>query len=131
MLAATDNWRDQAICKDKPIEFFFPEMNDKRGQMESRAFCKTCPVKNECLEEAIENMERGIWGGTSFKDREAIRRTRGTYRSKNGRTGTTHGTLSGAKWHSTRHEPACVPCREAVNQSRRNQRADKKAKRGA
>jgi hypothetical protein len=35
-------------------------------------FCKTCPVRVECLQWALARNETGVWGGTDDKDREAI-----------------------------------------------------------
>jgi WhiB family redox-sensing transcriptional regulator len=57
---------------------FFPE----RSQVEAakaKAICANCPVKQQCLDEAIRNCERfGIWGGMDQEERrkEARRRRR-------------------------------------------------------
>ena len=39
----------------------------------AKKFCKTCPVRNECLEYAIvANEVHGIWGGFTYKERRKI-----------------------------------------------------------
>ena len=77
-------WRDDANClsiEGLPTSrernaLFFPE----RSQVEAaraKEVCKTCPVKQQCLDEAIANREKhGIWGGldTSERGREVRRR---------------------------------------------------------
>ncbi|WP_062077737.1 WhiB family transcriptional regulator [Demequina globuliformis] len=42
-----------------------------------KEICAECPVRAACLEYALDRPElEGIWGGASYKDRQAIRRTR-------------------------------------------------------
>lgn len=69
------SWRDFAACKDFNPEMFFP----KRGAStrEARAICDDCPVKDLCLEYALETRQiAGIWGGCSNRDRASILRQR-------------------------------------------------------
>ena len=42
----------------------------------AKAICRVCPVRLKCLEWAIEHHEFGIWGGTSERERRAIRKER-------------------------------------------------------
>lgn len=52
------------ICNGRPAKNGVPER-------------KACPVKDRCLEFALENGERwGIWGGTSERERRGLQRTR-------------------------------------------------------
>ncbi len=45
---------------------------------QARAVCARCPVQEECLEYALKhNIEFGVWGGMSRKEREQIARKRG------------------------------------------------------
>jgi WhiB family redox-sensing transcriptional regulator len=38
--------------------------------------CAGCPVRERCLDYAIEHVEIGVWGGTSERERRGMRRTR-------------------------------------------------------
>ncbi len=72
------DWREQAICIDMPPGFFYPERSHEKAAA-AKAVCATCPVRQECLDEAIENNEKyGVWGGmdTTERMREARRRGR-------------------------------------------------------
>jgi WhiB family redox-sensing transcriptional regulator len=66
------------ICHDKPKELFYPEVGTDARK--AKEVCRACPVRIECLEYAIENGEKwGIWGGTSHRERQAIKRARARY----------------------------------------------------
>ena len=41
-----------------------------------QALCEDCPISEACREYAIVNFEEGWWGGTSFRNRDRIRRKR-------------------------------------------------------
>jgi hypothetical protein len=67
-------WWALARCVRFPAEFF-PE----RGQSTEAAkrVCAKCPVRADCLEEALaNNVEEGVWGGTSGVERKRMRRQR-------------------------------------------------------
>lgn len=59
-------WRDQAACRGKPIEWFFPLT--PYGTREAKALCKTCPVVDECAT-AGRNEPYGVWAGKLHNDR--------------------------------------------------------------
>ena len=66
-------WRQAATCAQTDPEAFFPE----RGKSPRAALqvCMACPVRTDCLTEALENSERyGIWGGTTETQRRHLRR---------------------------------------------------------
>ena len=73
----TDNvphWRWLAACQEVDPELFYPD----RGQTgkSAKKICQICPVRLNCLEEALSNpSEYGIWGGTSEEERAHIRRS--------------------------------------------------------
>jgi WhiB family redox-sensing transcriptional regulator len=47
------------------------------AQREARAVCTTCPVRLECLAEALDNrLDFGVWGGMTERERRALRRRR-------------------------------------------------------
>ncbi len=67
-------WVKQAVCKDLPLDDFFV-----RGAAQNRAKqpCLGCPVRAECLAEALDNnLEWGIWGGMTERERRALLRRR-------------------------------------------------------
>jgi WhiB family redox-sensing transcriptional regulator len=74
-------WRAEAVCKGLPISWFFdPVETVLEGGPNVREICRLCPVKNECLEEALtyENQAdlAGIWGGLDETERKQIRKDR-------------------------------------------------------
>lgn len=66
-------WQDLALCAQTDPEAFFPE---KGGCTRSaKAVCRSCEVRTECLQYALDRDERfGIWGGKSERERRTIRR---------------------------------------------------------
>lgn len=85
------DWRSDAACRDWPTEMFFPERgSDSRSNEHSatvaRAVCALCPVRLPCLMVALGFETRqesglprpsqlaGVWGGTTEKERRALRR---------------------------------------------------------
>ena len=70
----TDNWRDHAECRGTNPALFIPERGDNNGF--AKAICAICPSKQPCLEYAIAHNEPGVWGGTTPRERDQIRRRR-------------------------------------------------------
>jgi WhiB family transcriptional regulator, redox-sensing transcriptional regulator len=66
-------WADSALCAQTDPEVFFPE---KGGiTRPAKRICLGCPVRQECLDYALEHNERfGIWGGHSERERRRILR---------------------------------------------------------
>ena len=66
-------WKDRALCAQTDPEAFFPEKGG--STREAKRVCRSCEVRSECLEYALENDERfGIWGGLSERERRRIQR---------------------------------------------------------
>ena len=66
-------WQDQALCAQTDPEAFFPEKGG--STREAKRVCRSCDVRTQCLEYALENDERfGIWGGLSERERRRIKR---------------------------------------------------------
>lgn len=60
---------------EHPEDVFFPEKGQGNYGRLARQVCASCPVKQECLEYAIESGEQyGIWGGMNAKERYKERR---------------------------------------------------------
>ena len=82
-LEAEARWQDRAACKGMdPTIFFGPEyaetVKEKRDREDAaKAVCTTCPVREECLEYALDAREAyGIWGGLTELERKALLRRR-------------------------------------------------------
>ena len=69
-------WQQHALCAQTDPEAFFPEKGG--STREAKAVCRSCQVREECLEYALANDERfGIWGGMSERERRRLRRIAG------------------------------------------------------
>ena len=49
-------WMAEGLCRDKPPAIFFP--SDGVGVDRARKICATCPVREECLEYALDQSHR-------------------------------------------------------------------------
>lgn len=68
-------WTGEAACGGPTPPNMFPADGDTRGTGYAKSFCRACPVRFECLTEALEAGESfGIWGGLTGEERTAIRR---------------------------------------------------------
>ncbi|MFI6391514.1 WhiB family transcriptional regulator [Nonomuraea sp. NPDC050540] len=67
-------WQDLALCQEVDPELFFPDQGDHAGAAAAKGVCAACPVRFECLTDALVRRERwGIWGGMSERKRRAIK----------------------------------------------------------
>lgn len=70
------SWKDKAACHGMDLTMFFGDDPGSRPALRrsvlrnARVVCGACPVSRECLTSALENEERGIWGGTSHRQRK-------------------------------------------------------------
>jgi WhiB family redox-sensing transcriptional regulator len=69
-------WTADAICAQVGEDFWHPERggitDDTRA---AKRVCLSCPVKQECLDYALERDEPfGIWGGLTARERRRQRR---------------------------------------------------------
>ena len=71
-------WMEQGACRGFDAEQFFPDVGAPRSQTRFivEQFCNVCPVKQSCLNFALDNYELGIWGGTTTRKRKDIRSKR-------------------------------------------------------
>jgi WhiB family transcriptional regulator, redox-sensing transcriptional regulator len=72
------NWRAAGACLRADPDLFFPISTDGPGFIQiakAKAICARCPVRRECLEYArAHEPVYGIWGGTTFQERQRARR---------------------------------------------------------
>ncbi|MHB1762637.1 MAG: WhiB family transcriptional regulator [Acidimicrobiales bacterium] len=72
------SWADQGRCRGLDPDMFFPEAGVLSATIAAaKAVCAECPVRSECLAWALRHEKFGIWGGTSAKERRALRRQLG------------------------------------------------------
>ncbi len=72
--------RHAPACAGTDVDAFFPPVGV--NALTAVRICRTCPLVDVCREWAIENMEVGIWGATSDRQRARIRTRRAGGTSK-------------------------------------------------
>ena len=68
----TLGWKDQAACRQDPGAHWDGELLPSMF-----ALCMGCPVRGNCLLEALDHDDRadcGVWGGTTAEQRRLIRK---------------------------------------------------------
>ena len=74
MILQQSNWRVRAACRDVDPDQLFVQGADQRR---AKVVCLACPVRTECLAEALDRrVEFGVWGGMTERERRALRRRR-------------------------------------------------------
>lgn len=68
------DWTTRAACRaTDPDELFV----QGAAQNRAKAVCSGCPVRTECLADALDNrVEFGVWGGMTERERRALLRRR-------------------------------------------------------
>jgi WhiB family redox-sensing transcriptional regulator len=73
-LEPDDTFRN-AACVGLPVDEFYPKPSQSTDG--PKRTCTSCPVRDACLQHALEHNERyGIWGGTTPEERRDL--TKGT-----------------------------------------------------
>lgn len=68
-----EDWTVHAKCQGLQ-DALFPDASD---QKRARLLCSGCPVRSECLAEALDNrIEWGVWGGMTERERRLLLRQR-------------------------------------------------------
>lgn len=71
-----------AACREHDPEVWFPGQGDYMTGAAAKAICETCPVRERCLEAAMEwesgsHWQRyGLWGGLDPWERDELARER-------------------------------------------------------
>ena len=66
-------WFGGAACRGAGHVAYFPSRGESINP--AKSVCDSCPVIDDCLAHALADPElQGIWGGTSVKQRQAMRR---------------------------------------------------------
>lgn len=78
--ARSRDWRAQAECRSADPEAFFPAAEAgpayTAAVVAAKAVCARCPVRCECLDEALARIPEGIAGGMTPEERRALRVSR-------------------------------------------------------
>ncbi|MGH9095006.1 MAG: WhiB family transcriptional regulator [Acidimicrobiales bacterium] len=68
-------WRQRAACRGVDPDLFYP-VTDEDAE-EAKAICRSCDVREACLDWALSSRERdGVWGGATERERRRIIRQR-------------------------------------------------------
>ena len=72
-------WVKRALCANNAVgtDTFFTDERRQAiqplGVRVAKAICHACPVREECLDYAVRNLEIGIWGGMTTDERRMYR----------------------------------------------------------
>ena len=71
-------WIADAPCSQADPELFFPDAHESRANIAlAKRMCAACPVRQECLEWALDRGEKfGIYGGLTSTQRRKVLRQR-------------------------------------------------------
>lgn len=121
MSAAEQNWRGDAACRDEDPALFFPPEREQYSHeppwdpSPAKEVCGGCPVRDHCLTWALDHPEeRGVWGGTTDRERRHLRRDRP---ERQQRSCVECGSPFEPDWHLTRLcSDACAQVRHVTKQ---------------
>ncbi len=65
------SWMADGTCVDRQDVDWFAV--DEPGISQAKALCTQCPVVHHCLDQALARHEYGVWGGTTERERQALR----------------------------------------------------------
>lgn len=68
------DWAKQGACRRDDPDMLFVQ---GAAQNRVKAVCQACPVRTECLADALDHrVEFGVWGGMTERERRALLRRR-------------------------------------------------------
>lgn len=81
MKTKVDEWRKRSRCAGLDTEAFYvtdeahPTRHLTPDELSAIAVCNKCPVSGNCLNQALEKKEKGIWGGMTTRQRNQLKRS--------------------------------------------------------
>jgi len=73
------DWASRAACQSSDPDALFVQ---GAAQNRAKSVCLGCPVRSECLADALDHqVEFGVWGGMTERERRALLRRRPDVRS--------------------------------------------------
>lgn len=74
MSVTVNQWATQGACRGSDPDALFVQ---GAAQNRAKAICFSCPVRTECLADALDHrIEFGVWGGMTERERRALLRRR-------------------------------------------------------
>ena len=74
MGVSVNEWSSKGACRTTDPDALFVQ---GAAQNRAKAVCLGCPVRTECLADALDNrIEFGVWGGMTERERRALLRRR-------------------------------------------------------
>lgn len=75
------NWRHAALCRDQDPEIFHTVASPHTEAYAeylavAKPVCRACPVRERCLDYALNSDVTGVWGGTDEHERAVLRKKR-------------------------------------------------------
>ncbi|CAM3195662.1 WhiB family transcriptional regulator [Stackebrandtia soli] len=71
-MAMKVEWATDAACREGDPDALFVQGAEQNN---AKKVCKGCPVRMECLADALDNqVEFGVWGGMTERERRALLR---------------------------------------------------------
>lgn len=68
------DWTTKALCQEGDPDALFVQGAEQNN---AKKVCRGCPVRLECLADALDNrIEFGVWGGMTERERRALLRRR-------------------------------------------------------
>ncbi|MFI1734015.1 WhiB family transcriptional regulator [Streptomyces acidicola] len=122
-LPNTLSWAEQAACRGRSLGEFFTD--SQRGIVSAKRICRICPVREECLTEALraeDGSRYGVYGGLTPAERAELvatpqptadRKVEVPPPPKTGRKPAECGTRSAYQRHVRKKEPIDAACRAA------------------
>jgi hypothetical protein len=111
-------WRSRAACRGR-VDLDFIDPRTSAEAAECRALCAGCPVRAQCLAEALGTGEAwGIWGGLDADEREPLAEQQGHPAPA---VKPAHGTNPRYAKHGCRCD-ACRQAHTAYERARRERR---------
>ena len=119
------SWNTMGHCRNGDPDRMFVT---GAAQQKARSICRNCPVLKQCLAMALtEKIKYGVWGGTTERERRAIRKARpdvtcwSTFLDQLETSQTTTALLSASPTRRS-STPLCPPPRPLVESKRRHRR---------
>lgn len=107
-----------ANCKGRTDDFFDDRIS---AVAKAKEICATCPIKQDCLQWALEHREAwGVWAGLDYQELRIVAVSLGY--DPPARKEPEHGTERGWAWHRRQRRKdsahiTCQPCVDAYNES--------------
>jgi WhiB family redox-sensing transcriptional regulator len=76
-ITRSSDWMTRGACQREDPELFFPIATTGAALHQvnvAKAVCLSCTVRAQCLAYGLETRQDGIWGGTTWDERYAMRK---------------------------------------------------------